>query len=38
MYMGDIQYILKQTEIEEMAPKGLYIDIASSTRISTFML
>jgi hypothetical protein len=37
--MGDMQYVFSnKTEIERKMPNGMYIQVESTKRVSTFML
>lgn len=38
MYMGDIQYIFHLAQLDEQVPNGLYIEVSSDTRITTYMM
>ena len=37
MYLGDIQYLITKEEAERVMPNGLYIEIYSAQRVSTFV-
>lgn len=36
--MGDIQYIFSKDEVEKEYPNGIYVQLLSKKRVTTFML